>query len=40
VIEKWREDYNQQRPHSALENLPPTVWIEQNQAKELYASLV
>jgi putative transposase len=40
IIEKWREDYNQQRPHSALGNLPPSVWIEQNKAKELHASLV
>jgi hypothetical protein len=22
-IETWRQDYNQQRPHSALDNLPP-----------------
>ena len=40
VIEKWCEDYNQQRPHSALDNLPPAVWLQQNQTKELHSSVV
>ena len=40
IIEKWREDYNQQRPHSALGNLPPVVWLQQNQAEELYTPRV
>lgn len=30
VIEDWRHCYNQIRPHSALNNLPPAVW----QAKQ------
>jgi transposase InsO family protein len=28
-IEKWREDYNRFRPHSALDDLPPPVWAQQ-----------
>jgi putative transposase len=30
VIEQWRMEYNQFRPHSALNNLPPEIW-QQNQ---------
>jgi putative transposase len=33
-IEAWRDDYNQMRPHSSLDNLPPAVWAQQqNQPK-------
>jgi len=36
IIENWRTDYNWVRPHSALNNLPPAVWAEQQkQADEL-----
>jgi putative transposase len=28
-IEKWRWDYNNFRPHSALGNLPPRAYLEQ-----------
>jgi putative transposase len=36
TIEAWRDDYNRFRPHSALNNLAPAVWLQQqNQAMEL-----
>lgn len=28
IIEAWREDYNTQRPHSALNQQPPTVFAQ------------
>lgn len=31
VIEKWREEYNNWRPHSALGNLTPIEYIEKNK---------
>ena len=41
VIEHWRQDYNQRRPHSALDNMPPVVWLQQqNQAAEFQLLLV
>ena len=39
VLETWRQDYNQIRPHSALNNLPPVVWVQQNQAEKLHVSV-
>jgi putative transposase len=30
VIESWREDYNQVRPHSSLGGLTPQAWSEQH----------
>jgi putative transposase len=36
-IERWREDYNQFRPHSALDNLAPAVWAQQQSSENLYA---
>lgn len=39
VIETWRQDYNQVRPHSALNNLSPVVWGRQNQAEKLHSSV-
>jgi putative transposase len=37
-IEKWREDYNEFRPHSSLDNLAPAVWAQQQDiAENLYA---
>jgi putative transposase len=39
-IERWREDYNQVRPHSSPGNLAPAVWVQQqNIAENLYAQL-
>jgi putative transposase len=35
VIERWRMEYNQFRPHSALNNLPPEIW-QQNQIEKFY----
>jgi len=35
VIEKWRMQYNRFRPHSALNNLPPEIW-RQNQMEKLH----
>jgi len=29
VIEQWRQEYNQRRPHSSLGYLPPTVFADQ-----------
>jgi putative transposase len=34
VIEAWRRDYNEQRPHSALGGLTPCAYIQSHQAKE------
>lgn len=39
VIETWRQDYNQIRPHSALNNLPPFVWMQRNQVEKLHLSM-
>ena len=38
-IERWREDYNQLRPHSALDNLAPAVWAQQKSTENLYAQV-
>lgn len=27
TIESWRTDYNEQRPHSALGNVPPAAYV-------------
>jgi putative transposase len=35
IIEAWRIQYNQFRPHSSLNNLPPEIW-QQNQTENLY----
>jgi putative transposase len=39
VIERWRCSYNQFRPHSALDNLPPEIWWQKqrDQAEKLYS---
>jgi putative transposase len=34
VIEAWRRDYNEQRPHSALGGLTPCAFIHSHQAKQ------
>jgi putative transposase len=28
IITAWREDYNTQRPHSALHQLPPSIYAQ------------
>lgn len=33
IIEKWRIDYNEERPHSSLENLTPMEFIKRHYAK-------
>ena len=35
VMEEWRVSYNGFRPHSALNNLPPEIWL-QNQSEKLH----
>jgi putative transposase len=42
VIEAWRREYNQFRPHSALDNLPPEKWRQKQQktAENLYSETV
>lgn len=32
IIEEWRIDYNNERPHSSLENLTPTEFVKQHYA--------
>ena len=41
LIENWREGYNQVRPHSALGNLSPLQWMQQQttQAEILHSQL-
>jgi len=34
LIEAWRVDYNEERPHSALGNLPPRVFAAQMAQRE------
>jgi transposase InsO family protein len=29
-VEEWRRDYNQNRPHSSLGNVPPEEYATQN----------
>lgn len=31
IIEAWRYDYNEQRPHSSLGNLTPNEFVKQGQ---------
>lgn len=42
LIEDWRDRYNQVRPHSALGNLSPLQWVQQQttQAETLHSQLV
>ena len=39
TLETWRLDYNQLRPHSSLNNLPPDLWAKQNQEPLLSTGL-
>jgi putative transposase len=34
IIEMWRVDYNQHRPHSSLGHLTPEEFVAQRQAKQ------
>lgn len=31
VLEKWRQYYNEERPHSSLGNLSPTEFMKQSE---------
>jgi putative transposase len=33
VIETWRKDYNEQRPHSSLGNLTPEEFLRREETK-------
>jgi putative transposase len=35
IIEAWRLDYKQRRPHSSLRHLTPSEFAEQRQAIEM-----
>ncbi len=35
LIEEWRVNYNQFRPHSALNDTPPEIW-QRDQVEKLY----
>lgn len=37
-LEKWRLDYNAQRPHSSLANLPPAAFAKELKQKEIIAN--
>lgn len=41
AIEEWRMEYNQFRPHTSLDNLPPEKWCEKQQkiAANLYSKM-
>lgn len=39
TLETWRLDYNQLRPHTSLNNLPPDLWAKQNQEPLLLTGL-
>jgi putative transposase len=39
TIERWRGDYNQQRPHSALGGWPPSIWRQLQQPEELHTAV-
>ncbi len=40
-LEEWRKEYNRERPHSSLNNLPPEKWREEQQktAENLYSEM-
>lgn len=40
IIEAWRLDYNQRRPHSSLGHLTPNEFIAQRQALEIVEEVV
>ena len=40
IIEKWRVEYNQVRPHSALNNLTPEAFRRQRELKDEEAGVV
>ncbi len=35
IIENWRREYNQLRPHSSLGNISPVEYVEQKRPVEL-----
>lgn len=40
IIEAWRRDYNQRRPHSSLGHLTPNEFVAQRQAKQIAEEVV
>ncbi|MEO6908796.1 MAG: integrase core domain-containing protein, partial [Abditibacteriaceae bacterium] len=36
IIENWRQDYNQVRPHSSLGDLSPVAFCEQHKNQLLH----
>ena len=40
ILEVWRCDYNQQRPHSSLGDLTPDEFVEQRQAQQIVEEVV
>lgn len=40
IIEAWRVDYNQRRPHSSLGHLTPNEFVGQRQAIEIAEEVV
>jgi transposase InsO family protein len=40
LVEEYRQHYNHQRPHSALGNLPPAVFVRQYAASQLNNTLI
>ena len=39
-IEAWRQEYNEWRPHSALDNLPPRQYLEEQSGPKSPVSLL
>ena len=40
IIETWRLDYNQRRPHSSLEHLTPNEFVAQRQVEQTTEDVV
>ncbi|MCC2641337.1 MAG: hypothetical protein K0S45_1750, partial [Nitrospira sp.] len=40
IIEAWRVDYNQRRPHSSLGHLTPNEFVAQRQGQQIVEDLV
>jgi len=37
IIQEWKEDYNEQRPHSSLGNLTPCEYVRKLNLKNMAA---
>ena len=40
IIEAWRVDYNQQRPHSSLGHLTPSEFVAQRQGQPIVEEVI